>query len=178
MTRSVARVTGYYQYAGSTGGRGLTEARIVDAQTAANPTEDHADGSFTVTFSRTGRTMTYRPATPDDVAAIMAENGARIDGNARLGKAVAAALRAAGVQMARYMQRDGSGVYVHVGGSWVSVWWWYATEQERRTAPAPWIDGESGVVRTEVVAALLHAGFRFTDKGSDLELTYEKNPQV
>ncbi|MEV7465194.1 hypothetical protein AB0O20_01610 [Streptomyces kronopolitis] len=177
MTHSAAPATDWFKYTGATG-QGLTEARIVDAQAAHNPTERHADGSRTITFERTGRTVTYHPATPDDVTAIRDANRAKIDGNDRLGKAVSAALQDAGVQMARWMRPGGSGVHVHTGGSWVKVFWWYATEKEQRTAPAPWIEENNGGVRVEVAAALLHAGFRFTDDGADFELTYDNNRHV
>ncbi|TGB07380.1 hypothetical protein [Streptomyces sp. MZ04] len=111
---------------------------------------------------------------------IMEANRAVLDGNERLGKAVAQVLRAADLQMARYMERMGSGVYVHTGGSRVSVWWWYSTEAERTTAPAPWT-GEDGGVRAKVVAALEIAGFCLSSEeanSSRIVLSYADNPQV
>ncbi|WP_424892404.1 hypothetical protein [Streptomyces sp. XH2] len=168
----------YYQYSGLTGGRGLTEARTVHAQAERNPTKRHPDGSLAITFRQSGTTTHYRPATPGDVAEIMAENGARIEGNARLGKAVTEALRAADLQMARWMERMGSGVLVHTGGSWVVVFWWYSTEAERKGAPAPWTGGENGGVRAQVVAALDKAGLKYSFEKSEIVLTFDDNPQI
>ncbi|WP_055535709.1 hypothetical protein [Streptomyces graminilatus] len=178
MTHSAAPSVGWYQYRGSTGGRGLSEAHVVHAQADHNPTEYNDDESLTITFSRTGRTTHYRPATADDVTEIRAENRARIDGNARLGVAVAELLRTSGVCMARWMQRGGSGVYVHTAGSEVAVWWWYSTEAERKDSPAPWTGGEGEGVRAQVVAVLDGAGLRYSSKGSDLVLTIEDNPKI
>ncbi|MEU9744864.1 hypothetical protein [Streptomyces niveus] len=175
MTHSPASAVAWYQWKGSTGGRGISEAHVVHAQADHNPTEQHADGSLTITYERTGRTSHYRPATAADVAEIRAENRARIDGNERLGKAVAEVLRAADVQMARWMQPMGSGVYVHTAGSEVSVWWWYSTEAEREASSTPW---EEGGVRAQVVATLEVAGLRLSSSGTDLVLTIENNPQI
>ncbi|MCX4792603.1 hypothetical protein OG369_43285 [Streptomyces sp. NBC_01221] len=180
MTQLATPATGYYWYQGSSGGRGLSEARIVHAQAEYHGVTPAPDDSVTVTFERTGTTTHYRPATQEDIDAIMEANRARMDGNKRLGEAVAEVLRAADLQMARYMQRMGSGVHVHTGGSWVVVMWWYSTEAERTTAPAPWT-AEDGGVRAKVVAALEIAGLRFSDEGtngSDVVLTYDNNPHV
>lgn len=180
MTQLTTPATGYYWYQGSSGGRGLSEARIVHVQAEHHGVMPGPDDSVTVTFERTGTTTHYRPATQKDVDEIMEANRARLDGNKRLGEAVAEALRAADLQMARWMQRMGSGILVHTGGSRVVVSWWYSTEAERGTSPAPWT-GEDGGVRAKVVAALGIAGFHVSDEGangSDVVLTYDNNPQV
>ena len=180
MTQLATPATGYYWYQGSSGGRGLSEARIVHAQAEHHGVTPAPDDSVSVTFERTGTTTHYRPASREDMDAIMKANRARMDGNKRLGEAVVEVLRAADLQMARYMQRMGSGVHVHTGGSWVVVMWWYSTEAERTASPAPW-GGEDGGVRAKVVAALEIAGFHVSDEGangSDVVLTFDNNPQV
>ncbi|MFI5986772.1 hypothetical protein ACIBEA_38665 [Streptomyces sp. NPDC051555] len=180
MTHLATLDVRWYQYNGSTGGRGISDARDVHAQAEhdSNTTERHVDGSLTITYGRTGTTTHYRPATADDRAQIMEENRAKIDGNARLGKGVAEVLRAAGIQMARWMHPGGSGVYVHTAGSQVSVWWWYSTEAERSTSPAPWTGGEDGGVRAQVVAALETAGLNLSSESADPVLRTEDNPQI
>lgn len=177
MAHDATSAIEWYQWDGQSGGRGLTEAAVVHAQADRNPTEPHADGSLTVTFRQTGRSTHYRPATTDEAEEIRRENAARIAGNARLGQVVKDVLRTADLQMARWGQRMGSGVHVHVAGSQVVLFWWYSTEAERSTAPAPWIDGDGGV-RAHVIEALEGAGLHYSNDGTDVVLTIEGNPSA
>ncbi|MEU5959343.1 hypothetical protein [Streptomyces sp. NPDC047525] len=180
MTQLSTPATGWNWYEGESGGRGLTEASMVHSRAERHGAVPAPDGSVTVTFERTRKTTRYCPATQEEMDEIMEANRSVLDGNERLGRAVAEVLRGADLQMARYMQRMGSGVYVHTGGSRVSVWWWYSTEAEKAMAPKPWTGGD-GNVRARVVAALEVAGFHLSEddaKGSHVVLAYADNPQV
>lgn len=144
----------WYWYEGITGGRGVSRVSDVRACTNSprNATTYHGDGTITVNFYHGGTTV-YHPATEEEVKEIMTENAAYIQATADLGEKIISGLRTAGLPMARWGHLGGDGVFVHIGGSHVAVFWWHSTEHNREVNATVWQDTYREPVR-EVLAKI------------------------
>ncbi|MEV7776266.1 T-complex 10 C-terminal domain-containing protein [Kitasatospora sp. NPDC086791] len=166
---------GLFAFALDQGHQGVTRRSSVEARAGhpSNTAERHADGSVTVTFPNGSREH-YSPIGRTQAREIMAANEARTRAAEELGAELRVALNNAGPPLARRWSAQGSGVDVHVGGIFVSLSWWQATEalraQAERSGVHPWHHVRDQVARAAHAVARKR-GLTVRGEGTSLTIT-------